>query len=537
MPCLAFRLQSVSMISSRWRPSIVIRLSNLAALATLSLGLALIAPCGRADDLPVEIAEALEARNYAVARAELAILVQNGSHRDAHFRYATLLLNGLGGPVDLTGGKAHLEAALAQDHAPAGVLLARMLMTGGSKEIARDTVQAADILRRAASLGDAEAHYYLGLLEIWGEGVDQNIPTGLGNLEIAAAGGFILAQMELANVYSRGNITPKDMETATQWLKAAAEGGNAEAQYSLANALDVGQGVARDEEAALTWYRRAAEQGVPIAQRALGNSYLIGARGVEPNPAEAERWLTQAARQGDPGAMFNLAVAYTGANGFQRNDGQAFAWMKAAADQELPRAVFGLGQLHEEGRGTEIDVRAAALLYRDAYELGDERGGLRLGILTGQGALADLVPPHLSVPWALAAAMADDAGAQSWLEQQAEDGLRGAQAAFGVWLLDTDGPAAQAAQWFEKAAEKGDPTAQHRLGLLYMTGHGVDLDYEVAHKWLNIAATNGVSAAAETRAIIGDLMTPEQVAAAQAQARAFFANAAPPATLQDGNRP
>lgn len=50
-----------------------------------------------------------------------------------------------------------------------------------------------------------------------------------------------------------------------------------------------------------------------------------------------------------------------------------------------------------------------------------------------------------------------------------------------------------AAMWYRRAAELGDPNAQHLLGLMYDKGQGVPVDYVEAHKWLNLAAARASS--------------------------------------------
>jgi uncharacterized protein len=45
-----------------------------------------------------------------------------------------------------------------------------------------------------------------------------------------------------------------------------------------------------------------------------------------------------------------------------------------------------------------------------------------------------------------------------------------------------------AVELYTGAAERGDPTGQHLLGLMYDKGHGVDQDDVEAYKWLSLAA-------------------------------------------------
>lgn len=55
----------------------------------------------------------------------------------------------------------------------------------------------------------------------------------------------------------------------------------------------------------------------------------------------------------------------------------------------------------------------------------------------------------------------------------------------------------EAAQWYLKAAEKGNARAQYRVGLLYATGAGVDKDLKEAEKWYKKSSFQGFLPAKE----------------------------------------
>lgn len=74
----------------------------------------------------------------------------------------------------------------------------------------------------------------------------------------------------------------------------------------------------------------------------------------------------------------------------------------------------------------------------------------------------------------------------------------------------------------QRAAEKGQPSAQYKLGLWYSTGKGVPLDYIAAHKWLNLAARTGSEEAKRLRAELAHDMSPREIAEAQRQAREWL---------------
>jgi TPR repeat protein len=71
-----------------------------------------------------------------------------------------------------------------------------------------------------------------------------------------------------------------------------------------------------------------------------------------------------------------------------------------------------------------------------------------------------------------------------------------------------------------EATKTGD--ALYNLGLMYSTGNGVEMDYIEAHKWFNLAALQGNSAARNWRTELADEMSTEEVATAQREAREWL---------------
>ena len=70
-----------------------------------------------------------------------------------------------------------------------------------------------------------------------------------------------------------------------------------------------------------------------------------------------------------------------------------------------------------------------------------------------------------------------------------------------------------------------DPTGEDlcKLGILYSTGQGGEIDYIEAHKWFNLAALMGSEPAKYYRQEISDQMSGGQVASAQRAAREWLA--------------
>ena len=78
---------------------------------------------------------------------------------------------------------------------------------------------------------------------------------------------------------------------------------------------------------------------------------------------------------------------------------------------------------------------------------------------------------------------------------------------------------AKAVEWFGKAADAGHPTAQLNFGTMYSKGDGVPKDLVQAYKWANLAASAKEAGAADFRASLAAMMTPDQIARAEKLSR------------------
>jgi hypothetical protein len=114
---------------------------------------------------------------------------------------------------------------------------------------------------------------------------------------------------------------------------------------------------------------------------------------------------------------------------------------------------------------------------------GDANAQLELGIryLTGRGvAIEDAVQAR---NWFLKAADQGNSTAQFWLGEMFSTG----------WGIPED--KARAAIWYRKAAEQGLATAQFALGNMYESGRGAPLNHKEAVKWIQKAANQGLAPA------------------------------------------
>jgi len=82
-----------------------------------------------------------------------------------------------------------------------------------------------------------------------------------------------------------------------------------------------------------------------------------------------------------------------------------------------------------------------------------------------------------------------------------------------------NGQLSEAAAEFKILANRNDADAQYMLGYMYALGEGVVQDYVKAHKWLNIAASQGKDGAREARDRVAGRMSRNQITRAQQLSR------------------
>ena len=150
------------------------------------------------------------------------------------------------------------------------------------------------------------------------------------------------AEFNLALMHLQGDVPRPDRALARRLLERAAAGGFVTAQLMLAQQLETaGFGGRRDIVAANRWFEKAALAGSVEGQVAMGTAYYLG-RGAPKDPSLAAQWYREAAKGGDIGAMYLLASMYEQGDGVERDLRLARYWYEAAArggDEAAPGKV------------------------------------------------------------------------------------------------------------------------------------------------------------------------------------------------------
>ena len=121
------------------------------------------------------------------------------------------------------------------------------------------------------------------------------------------------------------------------------------------------------------------------------------------------------------------------------------------------------------------------------------------------------------------------AEAARWYQKAADQGDAGAQTNLGSAYANGHGVPqnqAEAVLWWKKAADQGDANAQFRLGFAYFHGQGVAQDQAEAYFWADLAATLNQDAkgksAAKLRDSIAATLTQVQLSAVQKKCRQWM---------------
>jgi TPR repeat protein len=258
--------------------------------------------------------------------------------------------------------------------------------------------------------------------------------------------------------------------TALKLAQEAAGKGDPQAHTLIGRINAEGFGVPRDYAAAAKWYQRGAELGDVEAMFALAVLNAEG-KGVAKDRIAAARLFEQAARQGHPAANYNLGLLFLRGDGKPENPIRAMQHLRYAAEKGVTAAQYDLGALYQKGAGT---------------------------------------PPLIIQPDALEAA--------TWIGKAARGGMPEAQFEYAVMLLRGQGLAADkdlAVPYLLAAARRDIAGAQNRLARLYELGIGVKKDLVEAAKWRLVARDQGL-ADPELDKLVARLSRSDRLAAEKA---------------------
>jgi TPR repeat protein len=135
------------------------------------------------------------------------------------------------------------------------------------------------------------AEYVLGIWEVHGTAVPQDVTDGLAHIQRAADKNYGPAMFFIGDAKYRGTLLPKDTETGLKMIHDSAVLGDIESQYMLGQMYENGIGVAMDREKAKRYYRLCAAKARPACEFRLGQLLLALDGSQEWKRLEATAWL------------------------------------------------------------------------------------------------------------------------------------------------------------------------------------------------------------------------------------------------------
>lgn len=342
--------------------------------------------------------------------------------------------------------------------------------------------QASIYYQLAAAQQDVRAEYNLGILYLEGQTNPVDYQQGINWLTDAAFKGNVYAQYALANIYDKGFtdasgtvVIQPNMQQAMAMYYLASSNNYGPAEYRLADYLvkqkQAGLSIAAKENRTKLirrLYQGAFNQGVAEAELPLA---YYNAMDINPEKQkQAFAMATQEAKAGNSEAALLLGMMYERGIAVPANQVEALYWYQQAAMN--PVNAFVLGTYYSEGLGLNKDLEKGKSLLQQSADAGFSYANLNLAVLKhGDG--EDFLP-DLDKARELGNSTAGLLLADYYLAQASDpEKMR------------------QARDIYQYFADKGDKDAQVKLGYLYDTGLGGQLDRELAAKWYDLAAVQG----------------------------------------------
>jgi TPR repeat protein len=177
---------------------------------------------------------------------------------------------------------------------------------------------------------------------------------------------------------------------------------------------------------------------------------------------EGEAWIRKSAERLYPHALFAVGILEKG--GTPPNMAKAAENYRKAAELKHPDSMVMLGYLLQNGLGLPPDAAEALVWYRRAAEMGNANGQTEVGI----------------VNWAGFGVLQNSAEAARWFALAADRDSR-AGYYLGIMYMTGDGvekDSAKACHLFRSAAGHGNQGASGALGACYVFGRGVEVNYD-----------------------------------------------------------
>ncbi len=368
------------------------------------------------------------------------------------------------------------------------------------------------VFEKAAGQRSALAAIWVGNILSRGLGMTADKRFAASWYEKAAELGESAGMTNLGVAYLKGDGVLKDVNLAKAWFEKGVEAGNPESISQMGWLYYRGNGVTRDYTLAREWFEKAAAKRHAASMDMLGDIHRDG-EGIAQNFKTARQWYAQAAEAGNTDSMQSLADLYIAGKGGPRELQKARGLLEQAAGTNDASAITKLGQALLAGAFGEVEEENARKWLQKAADLGNKTAREMLAENTAanssdasQGDLCDRyagiredplssasVPSPAMIDTAKAIPACTSALARSPATLRFANQLGHAYVKADRYF--------DAMRIFRAAADKGSAFAMLWVGNLHARGFGVAKDAAQAAIWYEKAAENGFATAAYNLAI------------------------------------
>lgn len=154
-------------------------------------------------------------------------------------------------------------------------------------------------------LSNSDVQFIVGGMKYFGLGTEKDEKEAFHMWQKAATQGNPNAQYDLGIMYARGEFVATNVVLAMQWLRTASSNGNARASFVIGDAFENGRFGYKDHALSVKWYVKAFDQGLVHAGYHLARLYDRKTSIVR-DKAKSVKWYEKAANAGDLSAMHHL---------------------------------------------------------------------------------------------------------------------------------------------------------------------------------------------------------------------------------------
>lgn len=432
----------------------------------------------------------------------------NAGEADAQYHYANILRFGLGTKQQTSNARKWYTKAAKQGHKHAQYELAIMFQKGiGAK---KSTKTAKKWLKKAAKQNHKLAKKELKKYSKSSRSTTKSAQSKSKKLTFVqkqtklAKSGNVKAQYRLAKAYKNGKKAPKNLRKAVKWYSKAAVNGHTESQFELANFHYYGTGfLDKNIEKAKKWYRKAANDNHSKAGKQLDKIAKLDLKNRQSKQFDS---MIDSALLGDSEQQYELGMRYLLGFKTTPDDKQAFYWLNLAATQAHPRAMYQVANQYISGKVVEKDIYKAIHYYSQAAQKDIPAANTALLIYAENGfenivkaESGDQVAQYqLANAYLNKSSLEDQKIGLEWLVKSSDQAH--SPALLQLAAIYEDGTLTvksyeKAFKAYQTAAKHNNATAQYELGRMYQAGIGTKVNPQLAYRWFEKAASQGLKEA------------------------------------------